>query len=1094
MIEIEHDKEAPAWLGQWLTEEEINARYSPVLIANAKAFSMRIQRMVLKFTPFSLRATMDAFHPVWHLENGVWSCRCDCGYPKPECIHTYLATFLFKLVCQKEKWAMPVGRKTPRAQPQKEGQATKAKNLTASSVQPRHQLSSPLKQLTFFADDASFDSPRQRPQPPSPRQCSLVCEADFNSNRYGTVLRFYRVEKGERTQMLLSAVRLFGLELEKVEMQGASPNWLWSEKDKEFIRWLHLKLRELPMQQLGKRELCLNTTDFWRWMERWKQEPGRIVEATSQKAIDAVDIGKPKELVVRLFDHKSFVRVALLLVMENGREYHFKDLQKLIAEDPTGCIVRNRLSSFNSPISFDALNSHFGQASADISRGDLCRRLPEMLEGQLEILQPSSCLQVVEEKEAPLRISVRFDGYNFYLMLQSEHQNWHIGKDGMRRRLDYRNGSFVLFFSKTDSMPALENRIRKLMDDADGSFYNDEYFCKGTIENAFKIRQFWNELPQEVNKRCDDNTKGLLDGTSHKTMVELSLHARGNLVELSASCRCGKAFLPLRELQHAAMQNNTLVRNSAGQWFDIDPDSLREALKALSESGVDEGQLLMLPDKAADAMKHLEELGVLQLEDRSVSFAQRLAKTTVPELPPIDSSLLAILRPYQRIGTQFLLERSRFGVGAILADDMGLGKTLEVLAMLDAWRRTATGKRFRALVVAPASVVPVWVQQSATFCRDLKTTAMVGDRHARQKVLEKDGYDLLVTHYGLVRSEIAQLSQLDFDFVVLDEAQAIKNPDAQISSAVRTLEAGCRMALTGTPLENSLSDLWSIMDFINPGLLGKREDFLAQYGSASGRVLVAHRLNMLMIRRTKEMVAPELPPKTEELQAVEMPPEMRKDYNKELVKARLSADSFSAVNILAAITRLRMFCCAPELLEGLQEKFASPKLLMLMERLTELLESGHSVLVFSQFTSMLKLIEAELVKAQMNYRMITGEVAVEKRARIVQEFEQDESPSVFLLSLKAAGTGLTLTKADYVFLFDPWWNPAVENQAIDRTHRIGQDKPVFAYRLIVKDSIEEKVLQIVESKRQLFAEVIDSVDASGNDSRLTLDELRGLLK
>ena len=224
-----------------------------------------------------------------------------------------------------------------------------------------------------------------------------------------------------------------------------------------------------------------------------------------------------------------------------------------------------------------------------------------------------------------------------------------------------------------------------------------------------------------------------------------------------------------------------------------------------------------------------------------------------------------------------------------------------------------------------------------------------------------------------------------------------------------------------------------------------------------------------------------------------MSSEMRKVYNKELVRARLSADSYSAVNILAAITRLRMFCCAPELLEGIQEKVVSPKVEMLMDRLDELLGSGHSVLVFSQFTSMLKLIKAELEKAQISHCMITGEVAVEKRAQIVQEFVEDENPSVFLLSLKAAGTGLTLTKADYVFLFDPWWNPAVENQAIDRTHRIGQDKPVFAYRLIVKDSIEEKVLQIVEAKRQLFAEVIDNIDASGNDSRLTLEELRSLL-
>ena len=1084
MVEIQYDKEAPAWLGQWLTEEEINERFSSVMRANAKMFSMRLRKMVLTFSQFSLRATLDQFHPVWQIKDGVWSCRCDCGCPKG-CVHTYLATFLFKLVCQKEGWQLPVAVQ-PSEMPSKPAQPP---SKPAPGVCPQ--------QMTFFRDEPTSGASALAQSAPK-KHYSLVCEADFTSNHYGVLMRFFRVEDGYRYPMLMSAVRLLGAELERVEAQKMESTATWPEKDKEFIRWLYPKLLELNFSQLGKRELFMSHKDFWRWMERWSQETGRIVEHNSQKGMETLDIGVPKGLVVRLFDHGTFVRVALLVVMESGKEYHYKDLLQMIADDPSRSVVRNRLSSFNSPVSFETLTRYFGTASADILRGEVCHRLPIMLEGHLELLQPTQCLQIVETNPLDIAIFSHYRDGRFHLNMQMVQKNGtlidgYLDKDGTYRRLDYVNGKFVLYSFIMNRVQEMKKLLGQFAAETGGQCQNGDYSCKADTTTAAKLRQLWRKLPHEVVKRSDENTRGLLERNSRKAKVELSMREVGKLVEISASCRCGDSFIPFETIRKAAQMNTTIVQNSRGQWLEIDPDSFNEAFKALAENGIDEMQGLLLPDKAVGAMKRLEEMGMLQLEDRSVSFAQRLAKLSVPEAPPLDGTMAAILRSYQRFGTQFLLERSRFGVGAILADDMGLGKTLEVLAMLDAWRRAANGKRFRALVVAPASVVPVWVQQSAMFCKEMKTVAMVGPSFARKKILSGDGYDVLVTHYGLVRSDVGRLSQISFDFVILDEAQAIKNPDAQVSSAVRALEAGCRMALTGTPLENSISDLWSIMDFINPGLLEERDVFLSRYGSSSGKQLVTRRLNMLMIRRTKEMVAPELPPKTEELLTVEMSPEMRKAYNKELVKARLSADSYSTVNILAAITRLRMFCCAPELLEGIQEKVVSPKVEMLMDRLDELLGSGHSVLVFSQFTSMLKLIKAELEKAQISHCMITGEVAVEKRAQIVQEFVEDENPSVFLLSLKAAGTGLTLTKADYVFLFDPWWNPAVENQAIDRTHRIGQDKPVFAYRLIVKDSIEEKVLQIVEAKRQLFAEVIDNVDASGNDSRLTLEELRSLL-
>ncbi len=289
MVEIEYDKEAPVWLGQWLTDEEINERYTSILQANAKSYSMRLKRMVLTFSKFSLRATLDQFHPVWQLKDGEWCCRCDCGSPRG-CVHTYLATFLFKLVCQKEGWQLPSAAQL--SVPQSNSTQTPAK--PASDARPQ--------QLSFFENEpATGTSTPVRPVPK--KRYSLVCEADFTSNRYGVILRFFRVEDGYRYPMLMSAVRLLGAEFERVEAQKMEPTAIWPEKDKEFIKWLYPKMMELNFTQLGNRELFLTPKDFWRWMDRWSQEPGRIVEHNSQKGMETLDIGVPKGLAVRLFDH-----------------------------------------------------------------------------------------------------------------------------------------------------------------------------------------------------------------------------------------------------------------------------------------------------------------------------------------------------------------------------------------------------------------------------------------------------------------------------------------------------------------------------------------------------------------------------------------------------------------------------------------------------------------------------------------------------------------------------------------------------------------------------------------------------------------------
>jgi len=309
------------------------------------------------------------------------------------------------------------------------------------------------------------------------------------------------------------------------------------------------------------------------------------------------------------------------------------------------------------------------------------------------------------------------------------------------------------------------------------------------------------------------------------------------------------------------------------------------------------------------------------------------------------------------------------------------------------------------------------------------------------------------------------------------------------------LDSRHRIALTGTPIENRLQDLWSIMDFLNPGFLGDLSFFNSKYASGGGNVsaLIA-KVAPIMLRREKRSVAAELPPRTVTVLPVEMTEGQRALYDRELVLARSSVSEEGAFELLAALTRLRQLCCDPELRLKEQHTYGSGKLDLLLDKATDLLESGHSILVFSQFAQMLEIIRREMAARQMPTRLITGDTPVEERGRIVDEFNDDPKDSVMLLSLKAAGTGLTLTRADYVFLFDPWWNPAAENQAIDRTHRIGQTRPVFAYRLVAEDSIEGRVLELMQRKQELFDTVIGGATEQNIIERLDRNDLLKLLE
>jgi len=500
-------------------------------------------------------------------------------------------------------------------------------------------------------------------------------------------------------------------------------------------------------------------------------------------------------------------------------------------------------------------------------------------------------------------------------------------------------------------------------------------------------------------------------------------------------------------------------------------------------------------------------------EDRSVSFYRdQLFKAVVRGMKDVEDSefeipepFAAVLRGYQKTGYRWLKSLDAYGFGGILADEMGLGKTIQIIALLLDEKRQGGG---RTLIVCPASLVYNWENEIARFAPELSVAAAAGSQGEREQLFERlsaekdGGTDVVITSYDLLKRDLAFYRSMDFRYQIIDEAQYIKNAATQASRAVKSVSARTRFALTGTPMENHLGELWSIFDFLMPGFLFTYQKFkktfetpIVRDGSREALERLHRMIGPFLLRRLKRDVLKELPSKMETVLYSRMEGEQKRIYTASAaaLKERLLAGELETgedrMQILAELLRLRQICCDPSLCFP-RYKGGSAKLETCMELLENGTRAGHKILLFSQFTSMLDVIAGRLSKEKIRFYMLTGATPKGRRMQMVSDFHKDDV-MVFLISLKAGGTGLNLTAADVVIHYDPWWNAAAQDQATDRAHRMGQENQVTVFRLVTSHTVEENILKLQERKRDLADSVV--TEGTGSFAGLTREDLLAML-
>jgi len=636
--------------------------------------------------------------------------------------------------------------------------------------------------------------------------------------------------------------------------------------------------------------------------------------------------------------------------------------------------------------------------------------------------------------------------------------------------------------------------------------FDPSSFLLGLIDDDDRLYRLISEgvpaMQKEAAVFISDKLKALQ--IRPKPHVHIGVSVESGLLELSMD---SEDLSPdeLAEIMSRYSRRKRFFRLKNGDLIDLDGSlddmkSLQEDLQ-LSSAELRSGKasvpaframyLDAMMAQADDALRFDQDSGFRSLVSRMQEIGTRSY-----EVPP---ELTATLRDYQKKGFSWLSALRDAGFSGLLADEMGLGKTIQVIAMLTAWK-----DRGRTLVVCPASLVYNWSNEIRRFSPNLPYSIIVGPAGIRHSLLRSSGdQDILITSYNLLQKDIDAYRELKFSCQIIDEAQFIKNAATLTSQAVKSVQSSFRVALTGTPIENRLSELWSIFDYLMPGFLYSYQRFrdeietpivLDQDEETQSRLQAM--VGPFILRRLKKTVLKDLPEKLEEVVYAELTGEQKKLYqaNVQALKATLARQSdeefrHNKIEVLSALTRLRQICCGPELIyENCRSNSAKEELGI--EMIRNAVDAGHKVLLFSQFTSMLEILEKQLRHEHIAYHVLTGATPKKERIDLAESFQTDDVP-VFCISLKAGGTGLNLTAADVVIHYDPWWNTAVENQASDRAHRIGQTNPVNVYRLILKDTIEEKIIQLQEKKKDLADSILSGEQMSS--ASFSREELLSLL-
>lgn len=681
---------------------------------------------------------------------------------------------------------------------------------------------------------------------------------------------------------------------------------------------------------------------------------------------------------------------------------------------------------------------------------------------------------------------VDYEGEEFYLRLDG-------GEKG--------SGGSFRDFKKEHKIVELLNKYFNYYD-SDRS----EFFCDRNADTIYEILSFGlNELMDEGEVNVSNAFRRLKIRHKWGINVGVSVDSEIMTVDLISDEIPEDELLDILKSYRKKKKYHKL---KSGELIDLQTDSaqnLNELMEAMHVSLKDfvAGKIQIPAYRALYLNKMLEEHDEIATErDKTFKTLIKNFKTVNDSDFNLPDSLNKIMRKYQRHGFRWLMTLSTVGFGGILADEMGLGKTLQTISMF--LYEKERGTEGTSLVVCPASLVYNWGEELEKYAPSLKKVLITGSKAERKRLIDSiSDYDVCVTSYDLLKRDIDLYEKFHFNYQIVDEAQYIKNPKTDAAKAVKIINSAHRFALTGTPIENKLSELWSIFDYLMPGFLYGYEEFRNEFEtpiikrkSENASLKLKKMVSPFILRRLKKDMLKDLPDKITETRHTNFENVQRKLYDASVAHMKLTLSKSSEedynkmkLQILSELTRLRQICCDPSLYVE-DYKGGSAKKELLMEMISDAIEGGHKMLVFSQFTSMLSIIEKELEKNDIKYYVITGSTPTKERLRLVNEFNENEVP-VFLISLKAGGTGLNLVGADIVIHYDPWWNVAVQNQATDRTHRIGQKNVVTEYKLIVKGTIEEKIVKMQETKKNLADEILKGEGTSL--SSMTKEELLELL-